>query len=156
MLAESFKTADRTATYGVHMTPSPAPIVLTHIEIVVADMAAALAFYRDLGLDVDPEADSAPHAEAVLPSGVRVAWDTVTVIRASEPNWAPPQGGHAMALAFDCGAPARVDAEYARMLGLGHHGHQAPFDAFWGQRYASLADPDGNPIDLFAALPAKE
>jgi uncharacterized glyoxalase superfamily protein PhnB len=25
-------------------------------------------------------------------------------------------------------------------------------DAFWGQRYAQLADPDGVPADLFAAL----
>ena len=29
-----------------------------------------------------------------------------------------------------------------------------PFDAFWGQRYATVHDPDGNPVDLFAPLPA--
>lgn len=28
-----------------------------------------------------------------------------------------------------------------------------PSDAFWGQRYATVHDPDGNPIDLFAPLP---
>jgi hypothetical protein len=25
-------------------------------------------------------------------------------------------------------------------------------DAFWGQRYATVLDPDGNPVDLFAPL----
>jgi uncharacterized glyoxalase superfamily protein PhnB len=24
-------------------------------------------------------------------------------------------------------------------------------DAFWGQRYATVLDPDGNPVDLFAS-----
>jgi catechol 2,3-dioxygenase-like lactoylglutathione lyase family enzyme len=27
-----------------------------------------------------------------------------------------------------------------------------PYDAFWGQRYANVADPDGNAVDLFAPL----
>jgi uncharacterized glyoxalase superfamily protein PhnB len=34
-------------------------------------------------------------------------------------------------------------------------GLKAPWDAFWGQRYAFLQDPDGNRVDLFAPL-AKE
>ncbi|WP_196453628.1 hypothetical protein [Planomonospora sp. ID82291] len=29
-----------------------------------------------------------------------------------------------------------------------------PFDAFRGMRYATVADPDGTGIDLYAALPA--
>jgi len=33
----------------------------------------------------------------------------------------------------------------------GYRGQQAPWDAFWGQRYAVVIDPDGNWIDLFAA-----
>jgi len=27
-----------------------------------------------------------------------------------------------------------------------------PWDAFWGQRYAQLPDPDGVPVDLYAGL----
>jgi uncharacterized glyoxalase superfamily protein PhnB len=34
----------------------------------------------------------------------------------------------------------------------GFTGEKEPWDAFWGQRYAQLADPDGVPVDLFAAL----
>ncbi|MGB5655838.1 MAG: glyoxalase, partial [Acidimicrobiia bacterium] len=29
---------------------------------------------------------------------------------------------------------------------------RAPFDAFWGQRYATVLDPDGNGVDLFAPI----
>ena len=61
-----------------------------------------------------------------------------------------------MSLAFVCDSPAEVDAHYDRMLAAGYAGHLAPFDAFWGQRYAILHDPDGNAVDLFAALPGAD
>ena len=56
-----------------------------------------------------------------------------------------------MALAFLCTSPAEVDAKYEELAALGH-GHKEPWDAFWGQRYASVRNPDGNQIDLFAPL----
>jgi uncharacterized glyoxalase superfamily protein PhnB len=43
-----------------------------------------------------------------------------------------------------------VDALYAELTAAGHHGELAPFDAPWGQRYASVNDPDGNGVDLYA------
>ncbi|MEV6974945.1 VOC family protein [Kitasatospora sp. NPDC093806] len=120
--------------------------------LVVADMGRSLAFYRDLGLDIPAEADHEPHVEVSLPGGMRLGWDRVDVIRSFEPDWAPPSGGHRIAVGFHCDDPAEVDATYARMVGLGHRGHKEPWDAFWGQRYAQLQDPDGNPVDLFSAL----
>jgi uncharacterized glyoxalase superfamily protein PhnB len=38
------------------------------------------------------------------------------------------------------------------LTAAGHHGKTAPWDAFWGQRYATVLDPDGNQVDLFAPL----
>ena len=43
---------------------------LDAIGLVVSDMAASLAFYRRLGLDIPADADSAPHVEATLPGGL--------------------------------------------------------------------------------------
>jgi catechol 2,3-dioxygenase-like lactoylglutathione lyase family enzyme len=122
------------------------------IGIIVDDMPRALAFYRELGLDLPPEADDEPHVEAKLPNGMRMAWDTVEVIRSFDADWQPPSGGHRMGLAFLCDSPAEVDAAYARLTGLGYHGHKPPWDAFWGQRYAVIHDPDGNSVDLFAPM----
>ena len=38
------------------------------------------------------------------------------------------------------------------LLAAGGRGHLAPWDAFWGQRYAVVLDPDGNVVNLFAPL----
>jgi uncharacterized glyoxalase superfamily protein PhnB len=43
---------------------------------------------------------------------------------------------------------------FTAMVSAGFDGHKEPWDAFWGQRYATLRDPDGNGVDLFAQLPA--
>ncbi|MGI1820714.1 VOC family protein [Exiguobacterium sp. TRN 1102] len=40
---------------------------------------------------------------------------------------------------------------YDSILEQGYASHKAPWDAFWGQRYAILYDADGNLISLFAS-----
>lgn len=120
------------------------------IGMAVADMPAALAFYRLLGLDIPPEADGEGHVEVVLRGGIRLAWDTEEVIRSFEPDWQRPTGGPAMGIAFLCDSPAEVDARYVEVVAAGYRSHREPWDAFWGQRYAQVLDPDGNVVDLFA------
>ncbi len=124
------------------------------IGIVVADMARSLAFYRRLGLDIPAGAESEPHVELSLASGLRVAWDTVDVIRSFDPAFATSSGGHRLSMAFACDDAADVDAVHAELVAAGYDSHLAPWDAFWGQRYATVHDPDGNPVDLFAPLDA--
>ena len=90
-----------------------------------------------------------------LPGGLHLAWDTEDTIRSFDPDWKPPaEGGHRVALAFACDSPAEVDSAWNELTGAGYHGHLAPWDAFWGMRYAVVHDPDGTTVDLFAPLPA--
>jgi catechol 2,3-dioxygenase-like lactoylglutathione lyase family enzyme len=125
------------------------------IELVVADMAASVAFYRLLGLDLPADADTAPHVDVDLGGGMRLALDTEDTIRSFDPQWSrPPATGHRMALAFGCEDPAAVDRAWAEITAAGYAGHLEPWDAFWGMRYAVVHDPDDNPIDLFALLPS--
>jgi catechol 2,3-dioxygenase-like lactoylglutathione lyase family enzyme len=127
---------------------------LSVVEVVVADMAASLAFYRRLGLDIPDDADLQPHVNVEVGGGLQLAFDTEDTIRSFDKEWARPVGGgHRMALAFECGSPAEVDAAWAELTGAGYDGHLEPWDAFWGMRYAVVRDPDGNPVDLFAPLP---
>lgn len=121
------------------------------VGIVTRDMGASLAFYRRLGLEVPPGSEDEPHAEATTPGGLRVAWDTADLIRQIYPDYTTPSGGHRIALAFLCPSPAAVDEKYAELADLGH-GQREPWDAFWGQRYAVVRDPDGNHVDIFAPL----
>jgi catechol 2,3-dioxygenase-like lactoylglutathione lyase family enzyme len=153
-VSDSFKTA---VSFGWYAPSIPVlrsglrmRATLALVEVVVADMARSLAFYRRLGLNVPPEADREPHVDHDLPGGMKIAWDTIETIRSFDPGWAPPTGGHRMALAFDCGTPAEVDRAYDELVSSGAEGHKAPWDAFWGMRYAVVHDPDGNPVDLFA------
>lgn len=122
------------------------------VGIIVRDMPAALNFYRQFGWDIPAAMDSEGHVEYVLPNGLRIAWDTYDVIRSFDPDWQPASGGHRMGLAFLCDDAAAVDALFQHITGQGYRAHKAPFDAFWGQRYAQVLDPDGNVIDLFAPL----
>jgi catechol 2,3-dioxygenase-like lactoylglutathione lyase family enzyme len=121
------------------------------IGITVRDMDAALRFYRALGLAVPEGVEGEDHVEIITPNGYRIAWDTVALARGLDPAWVEPVG-HRMGLAFLCADAAEVDATYARLVADGHVGHTEPWDAFWGQRYAVILDPDGNKVDLFAPL----
>ena len=120
------------------------------VGLVVSDMAASLAFYRRLGLDVPAGAESAPHVEAALPGGLRIAWDTEDVVRSFDPGRQRPEGGNRIELAFRCATPEAVDTVYEELLAAGYRGHLKPWDAVWGQRYAVVLDPDGSGVSLFA------
>ncbi|MFD8383834.1 VOC family protein [Streptomyces sp. NPDC059679] len=124
------------------------------IGLVTTDMAASLAFYRRLGVNIPADADTEPHVEATLQGGLRLLWDTVAVVRSFDPDWTPSSSGsERIGLAFLCGSPADVDKTYAELVesGIGRE-HKEPWDAFWGQRYAVVLDPDGNGVSLFAPL----
>lgn len=122
------------------------------LGILVTDMAAALRFYRLLGLEIPEEADEQPHVEYIAPGGFRIAWDDLAMVRQFDPDAEPPSGS-SMNLAFLCESPESVDTLYESVTGAGYASHKAPWDAFWGQRYAIVIDPDGNHVDLFAPLP---
>jgi uncharacterized glyoxalase superfamily protein PhnB len=124
--------------------------------IVVSDMARSVAFYRRLGLEFPEGAEKEQHVEAPLAGGMRYALDTEEVMRAFDPEWTRPTDGHMVGGAFRCESPEEVDRVYRELLDAGATPHKEPWDAFWGQRYAQLKDPDGTVIDLYAPLPEQQ
>jgi catechol 2,3-dioxygenase-like lactoylglutathione lyase family enzyme len=122
------------------------------VGLVVGDMAASLAFYRRLGFTFADGAEAEGHVETALPGGLRLILDTIEIIHSFDPGWSAPSGDHRVALAFACDSPAEVDALHRDLVAAGYESHLEPWDAFWGQRYATIHDPDGNAIDLFADL----
>ncbi len=119
--------------------------------LICADMAESVRFYRLLGLDIAEGAENEQHVDIELGGGVRLMLDTIELVQ-SFSDWEPASGGHRISLAFRCADPADVDRTHAAVTAAGHRSVLEPFDAFWGQRYATVADPDGNPVDLYAGL----
>ncbi|MFQ5555695.1 MAG: VOC family protein [Acidimicrobiia bacterium] len=125
---------------------------LTVIGIAVRDMGRSLEFYRLLGLDIAPDQAGEAHVEAELEGGITLMFDTDELMASFDAAYAPASGRGRISLAFACGSPADVDSVHETVVAAGHTSHLAPFDAPWRQRYASVHDPDGNSVDLFAPL----
>ena len=127
-------------------------IVPDMVGMVVRDMGAALRFYRMLDLAIPEGNDGEDYVEVITPNGYRLSWNSEKMVREIEPGGLQPVGQR-VGLAFKCDTAAEVDAAYARITSAGYRGTNAPWDAFWGQRYACILDPDGCQVDLFAWLP---
>ncbi|MFH8991256.1 VOC family protein [Streptomyces sp. NPDC017940] len=139
-------------THPTSAAPTRVTPRLDMVGVVTSDLAASLAFYRRLGLDFPAGSEDLPHAEATLPNGLRFALDTEETVRSFAPDWRPVPGAGRIGLAFHCGTPAGVHAVYEELVAAGYRSELKPFDAVWGQRYATVLDPDGNGADLFAPL----
>jgi catechol 2,3-dioxygenase-like lactoylglutathione lyase family enzyme len=123
----------------------------TVFQVFAHDIRRSLDFYRLLGLPV-PDSDE-PHVAVELPGGNTLSFDVEETIAGMHPGWAPPSTSDSrLAVAFGVGTPAEVDALFEKVTAAGYAGPLRPYDAPWGQRYATVADPDGNWVDLFAPL----
>lgn len=121
------------------------------IDIVVADMGRALAFYRTLGLAASADDAGEGQTQIRTPGGTTLGLMTEEVMRGADPRWVTPVGQR-VTFACLCDSPEELDATYARVTAAGYAGLKEPWDAFWGQRYAFLQDPDGNRVDLFTPI----
>jgi uncharacterized glyoxalase superfamily protein PhnB len=111
-----------------------------------------VSFYRLLGLTFPDGAGTEGHLETELPGGTRLMLDTEELVRSFDPAFEPPTGTGRIGLAFLCERPADVDHVYDAICEAGYRSERPPFDAFWGQRYATVLDLDGNGVGLFAPI----
>lgn len=131
------------------MTEMTAP-VFAQLNVVVADMAASLDFYRRLGLAPNGTPDGA-HAEASLPGGLSIEWDSAEFASVWDSGSRGPAAG-GIVLGFSLPNRDAVDGLYAELTGAGYRGRQRPYNAFWGSRYAIVDDPDGNGVGLMSPI----
>jgi uncharacterized glyoxalase superfamily protein PhnB len=135
----------------------PAPR-FQQLNLVVRDMDAALAFYRTLGLTIGgddmgdwPPGSGGRHAE-VEADGPSVELDNESGARLWHAGWRESGTGARTVIGFSLPSREAVDELYARVTTAGYTGRQAPYDAFWGARYAIVADPEGNDVGLMSPI----
>ena len=122
--------------------PEP-DITFTGMHFFVRDMKATAAFYRLLGF----AASGSEHfSRAVMPDGKTFEFGSYALTKGYDPEWREPAGAGSNALQFRLATRDAVDDLFAKLTGAGHGAHLAPFDAFWGSRYAEVLDPDGNVV----------
>lgn len=123
------------------------------LNVIVGDMAASLDFYRRLGAAA-AEDEGAPgdHAQLRMPSGFSLELDTADSARLWHAAWRADPAGVRVVIGFSLATREAVDERYADLTSAGYAGRQPPFDAFWGARYAIVADPDGNDVGLMSPV----
>lgn len=124
-------------------------IRLDQINIVVHDMEAMSAFYERLGVPIRSGlAEWAPHHRNTgAMDGIDIDLDSEQFAAAWNEGW---PGGHGVVLGFRVDSREEVDRVYEDLTAAGYASQQPPYDAFWGARYAVVADPDGNAVGLMS------
>ena len=127
--------------------------MLDQINIVVPDVAAAVDFYRLLGVDI---ADTQPvwehHHREVTSTGDAMHADLDSQAFAAVWNQGWPDGVSGVVVGFRVSSREAVDELHDRVVAAGHRSQQAPYDAFWGARYAVVEDPAGTSVGIMSAV----
>jgi catechol 2,3-dioxygenase-like lactoylglutathione lyase family enzyme len=132
---------------------SDRPPDLHMLNLVVQDMPASLDFYRRLGAAVPAGEDTAgAHVQLRMPGGFSLELDTAESVRLWHAAWRTDPASVSVVIGFSLPTREAVDERYAELTGAGYLGRQPPFDAFWGARYAIVADPDGNDVGLMSPV----
>jgi uncharacterized glyoxalase superfamily protein PhnB len=129
-------------------------VTLNQVNIVARDFDATLRFYRLVGLEI-PEPMAQPpgalHATATAEGGVVLEIDNEHLGRIYHAGVRSQAGGDGRTIiGISVESRQQVDETYARLVAAGHQGRQPPYDAFWGSRYAVVADPEGNDVGLMS------
>jgi catechol 2,3-dioxygenase-like lactoylglutathione lyase family enzyme len=139
------------------MTDRPAAR-LDQINLVSGDIEASIAFYRRLGVEIPEErvwrtASGIHHVSAGETGNPAIDFDLDSMAFAQLWNsgWQGRQDLRGrVVVGFKLPSRDAVDATYADLTGAGYAGLQAPYDAFWGSRYAVVEDPDGIAVGLMS------
>jgi predicted enzyme related to lactoylglutathione lyase len=121
---------------------------ISAVAVSATDLSRTVAFYEGLGFSFPPLQPGTEHIEAE--AGIRLMVDSASLIEGLLGEAPRPGNAAGFAVLFD--SPGEVDDAAGRATGAGGSVVHEPFDAPWGQRYATVADPDGFRVDLFCPL----
>ena len=126
------------------------------LNLVATDFEATVAFYRLLGIDIPEDKvwrteSGRHHSEgASMGSDAEVEIDSPALAAIYNAGYRASPSAGAMVIGFDLPTRDAVDDLHATLVEAGYQSRQAPYDAFWGARYAIVADPDGRDVGLMS------
>ena len=140
------------------------PPTLNQLNIVSSNPEASIAFYRRLGLDIPDQsiwgtATGVHHVtagDAAESEGLHFDIDSTTFAQRWNTGWRDREDlAGRVVVGLHEASREEVDRLYDEMTAAGHLGLQAPYDAFWGARYAVVEDPDGIAVGLMSPKSAE-
>ena len=126
--------------------------VLDQINLVVRDMDAVVEFYEQLGLTSETTGAAWERHHRTLSSPHGLDFDIDSTESAVGWNGGWPLGETGAVIGFRFDSRGAVDEKYGELTAAGYVGQQPPYDAFWGARYAVVADPEGNAVGLMSPM----
>jgi len=127
------------------------------VNLVTADVPASRAFYERLGLSFrnshEPvwERHHVSTGSGAGGGAAEVDLDLDSASFAGQWNRGWP-GGTGVVLGFRVDTREAVDQLVTELGTAGAPVQQEPYDAFWGARYAVVADPDGNAVGIMSPV----
>jgi uncharacterized glyoxalase superfamily protein PhnB len=122
---------------------------ISAVGLSATDLSRAVSFYSLLGFSFPPLDEGEDHVESTG-EGARLMIDSVELLTGLLGE--PPRPANTAAFAVRCATPSQVDGLVTRVASAGHTVVTPAYDAPWQQRYATVADPDGYRVDLYALL----
>ncbi len=122
------------------------------LNIVVDDVEAAVAFYRQLGFEAEETLPEWMPHHRVLASPDGAGGFDVDIDSVAFARWWGGVVVPCVVLGVQMPSREEVDARYAALLEAGSEGLHPPFDAFWGARFAVVRDPAGQAVALTSTI----
>jgi uncharacterized glyoxalase superfamily protein PhnB len=124
---------------------------LNAVGVTSSNLKRTIKFYQLLGFKFPKFKDSDEHLEAMTSTGsARLMIDTKNVVK-NIIGEDPKPGNHSpFAIQYD--SPEELNKVAKKIGKASFKVVKEPWDAFWGQRYAVVEDPDGYKVDLYAAM----
>lgn len=121
------------------------------VGVASSDLAQTVSFYKILGFEFPELKPDDSHIEAKRrDESARLMIDSKDLIKEITGTTPVPSNHSQFAIEFENAKEIDTIAENLKINGF--KVFKEPWDAFWGQRYCIVQDPDGYMIDLFSVL----
>lgn len=123
---------------------------LNAVAVSSRDIEKTVTFYQLLGFEFPERKADDQHVESTNTSPTKLMIDSHSLMK--ELIGAEPQPGNHSGFAIEYESADEVNSVAKSVADMGFTVVKEPWDAFWGQRYAVVGDPDGYKVDLYAKL----
>lgn len=124
---------------------------LNAVAVSSKDLKKTMEFYKLLGFEFSEIQEGEAHVESINDrQTVRLMIDSTALMKDLLGQEPIPGNHSSFAVQYD--TPQEVDAVTEKIKSAGFTISKEAWDAFWGQRYAVVEDPDGYKVDLYAQL----